>query len=165
MNQPIYPTGWFEVQTWTTDEICFAAGVARRRVQWADERHYISPAMEGRHRAFSFKAALRAIALFALTTRGVSVKKAAQIINAIHLPRLWSEPGSMLAWTDPRGGIPTLKFFSRSEDKLLIDFLCSMTRPVLVTSLEASIDRLKSVKTMSKSERQNTLRRHGLSRR
>jgi hypothetical protein len=165
MNQPVFATGWFEVQTWTTDEICFAAQVSRRRVQFADEHHYISPDMEDHRRAFSFKDSLRALAIFALTSRGVTVKKAAHIARSIHLPRLWSEPGAILAWTDPRAGIPTLKFFSRTDDIQLIAFLCSMTRPVLVTSLEASIERLKAVKTMSIRERRALLMNQGLSRR
>lgn len=160
---PLPARDW-ALESWSTAEIVYATGATLRRVQWADERHIVSPGMVGHRREYDWRSAVHAIVLFAMVDHGVPLKIAGKLARKIDVAQLWKDPTCWLLY----GGAcrirgqhypALLKLFRSKEACELIALASDRTSPSTIVSIEAQMSRLLNIKQLARPEARRILSR------
>lgn len=150
---------------WSALEICYATKVSARRLQWADERGYIKPAIVGHHREFSRRATVQALLVFALTDAGMSVKRAARLAQRVDVDAIWDDPSRLVAFMFRKKHAAHTIASYRHDDPALLRMATESRSPVVIICLEDKIARIKALKVMPRREWEAIVRPHDVFRR
>lgn len=151
-------------ERWNTWEIVHATGASYRRVQWADERRIISPAIVGNKREYDWRTALQTILVFALVDHGVPLKAAGRMAVKVDVRELWQNPTCWIVYIRAgrlRGerSPAIVKLFHSTQASAAIALITAHSPRASIVSVEDAIARLIHLKQITQHEARRIISR------